>query len=167
MALREPTLARAARLRMTRYPTRPALAAAVAVLLLAGCGSGSSDVGSTTTAALRARVVPATVVQPARCFLTVFLSDDATPTQVRHVKLLLVSNKLVAEVAFVSKDLALRRFKLKNPDLAANVILNLFPRSYEAVLRTRGAMFSIIPEFAHGVAGIANVRPSKACGAQS
>ena len=149
---------------MTPFPTRLALVAAAAALLLAGCGGGASSADpEQTTAAYRAQVVQARLDQPAGCFVTVFLSDIATPAQKRRVERLLVTNRGVIRVAFVSKTLALRRFLRLHPEIAASSVAGRFPDSYEAVPRTRGAVFSIITVFAAGVDGITNARPSVSC----
>jgi hypothetical protein len=149
---------------MTPFPTRLAPVAAAAAVLLAGCGGdSSSEAVTTTTAAYRAQIVKARLVQPPGCFVTVFLADTATAAQKRRVERLLVTNPLVVRVAFVSKSLALRRFARLHPEIASNILGNLFPDFYEAVPRTRGSVFSIISSFAAGVDGITNAKASVAC----
>jgi hypothetical protein len=153
---------------MTINGTRLGLVAALAGLLLAGCGGGTSsatDDGTTTTAS-RARLVPATLAGPQGCFLTVFLSEGVSPAQRREVEALLLGSRRVREVSFVSKELALRRFARQQPDVAKNMHVNPFPDRYEVVPGTRIDVFAIITQFASGVDGITNVRASAACGAQ-
>jgi FtsX extracellular domain len=163
MGGRGPQLARAADLRMTRNPTRLALVAAAAALLVSGCGSSSSSEGTTSTVGPQAKLVPATLVQPEGCFLTVFLSESVTPAQTAHVQLLLLSNPRIVEVSFVSKQLALKRLAATQPDIAANMHVNPFPDQFEVVPRLRVDVFAIITDFAAGVDGVTNVRASPAC----
>jgi hypothetical protein len=149
---------------MTLLPTRLAPVAAAAGLLLAGCGGAdSSTAEETTTSAYRAAIVQPKLNQPPGCFVVVFLSETATPAQKRRVETLLVTNPGVVKVAFVSKRLALRRFVRLHPEIAASVLAGRFPDSYEAVPRTRGAVFSLISIFANGVDGILNAKASVAC----
>jgi cell division protein FtsX len=146
---------------MTHNPTRLGLVAAVFTLLLAGCGGGDS--GETTTSATpRAKLVAARVAKPKGCFLTVFLSESHTGAQKDQVELLLLTNRGVREVAFVSKELALKRFTLEQPDVT--IFVNPFSDSFEVVPATRGSVFSIITDFAAGVDGVTNVKASPACG---
>jgi cell division protein FtsX len=140
--------------------------------LLAGCGGGGSASSGTTSTATEvdpphARLAKATLKQPAGCFLTVFLSESHTTQQQRHVELLLLGNKLIREISFVSKDLALRRLARTQPQIAKGMHVNPFPDSYEVLPGSRNAVFSIMTDFAAGVDGVTNVKPSRGCGAAS
>ena len=150
-------------LRMTHNSTRLVLVAAIAALLAAGCGGGSATDGTTSTAGPRAVLVPGKLAQPKVCFLTVYLSDNVTPAQTRHIRFLLLSNPRIVEISFVSKKLALRRLAQTEPELVASMEVNLFPDRFEVVPRTRGSVFAIISVFAAGVDGVTNARPSKTC----
>jgi hypothetical protein len=155
---------------MRRNGTRLGSVAAAFALLLTGCGGGGETAAPATTSTAddtpRARVVRAKLVPPSGCFLTVFLSESHTTTQQRHVELLLIGNRLVREVAFVSKDLALRRLARTQPKIAKGMHVNPFPDSYEVLPGSRNAIFSIITDFAAGVDGVTNVKASRACGTQ-
>ena len=158
--------ARRAYLRMAESGTRLALVAAVTGLLLAGCGgseSGSSD-GTTTEAETPTRIVKAGLKRPRGCYLTVFLAVDATARQQKRVQTLLVNGGHVASIAFVSKELALKRFAQTKPEIARRMHTNLFPDSFEVVPRTRLDVYPIITVFAAGVPGVVNVRASVPCG---
>ena len=149
---------------MTQNPTRLALVAAAAALLLAGCGGGGkASSGTTTSETQQARLVEATLAQPDGCFLTVFLSEGVTPAQRRDVETLLLTNRRIREVAFVSKALALRRLARTQPDVARNMHVNPFPDQFEIVPRTRTDIFAIVTQFAAGVDGVTNVRGSRGC----
>ena len=149
---------------MTHNPTRLALVAAAAALLCPGCGGESSSADATTsTAGPRARIVQAKLAQPAGCFVTVFLSESVTPTQKRHVELLLLSNRRIVEISFVSKKLALRRFARTKPKIAANMHVNPFSDRFEVVPGTRVDVFAIMTDFAAGVDGVTNVRAGALC----
>jgi cell division protein FtsX len=146
--------------------TRLGLVAAVTGLLLAGCGgSGNGSSGATTTeSTANARVVKAGLKPPAGCYLTVFLSDDATAGQRNGVQRLMVTSKRVASVSYVSKELAMKRFAKRKPEIARRMHTNLFPNSFEVVPRSRLDVYPIILDFAAGVPGVENVRASTPCG---
>ena len=74
--------------------------------------------GTTTTAPPAAQVVKAGSKPPRGCFLTVFLAYDATPRQTRSVQTLMVRAGAWRRCAFVSKELALKRFAQTNPTMA-------------------------------------------------
>ena len=141
------------------------MVAAFAALLLAGCGGGSASTGTTTTTfeVPRARLVPARLAQPNGCYLTVFLSESVTPVQKRTVERLLLSNRRVREVAFVSKRLALKRLAQTQPDVVRGMHVNPFPDSFEVVPGTRADVFAIVTQFAVGVDGVTNVRADSSC----
>src|SRR4051794_26089054 len=110
-------------LRMRQSGTRLVPVAAVAALLLAGCGGGSSA-GETTSSTdtdetPQARVVEASLTGPDGCYVTVFLSESHTQQQQRQVRSLLLGNKLLRTVAYVPKELALRRLARTQPKIAA------------------------------------------------
>ena len=149
---------------MTRNPTRLAPVAAVLSLLLAGCGGGGESAQTTTSTGPAAKLVAAQVAQPTGCFVTVFLSESHTGAQKDKVQLLLLTSRGVLEVAYVSKELALERFAQEQPDVARNMHVNPFPDSFEAVPATRGTVFALVTNFAAGVDGVTNVKPSRACG---
>jgi hypothetical protein len=145
--------------------TRLALVAAVSGLLLAGCGgSGSGSSGGTTTEPAGARIVKPGLKPPRGCYLTVFLAEEATRRQQKHVQDLMVGSGRVATVAFVSDELALKRFAVKNPVMARRMHKNPFPDSFEVVPRTKLDVYAIITTFAAGVPGVVNVRASEPCG---
>ena len=76
---------------------------------------------------------------------------------------LMVTSKRVVEVAFVSKELALKRFAQTQPEIARRAcITNLFPDSFEVVPRSRRRRLPIILDFANGVDG-RRERPRAAC----
>jgi len=149
---------------MAEKRTRLALVAAAAGLLLAGCGGSGGSSDATTTEPPAARVVKAGLKQPRGCFLTVFLADDSTAKQQQRVQVLMVRSGRVATIAFVSKDLALKRFARKNPVMARRMHTNLFPDAFEVVPRTKLDVYAIITTFANGVPGVVNVRASEPCG---
>jgi hypothetical protein len=146
--------------------TRLGLVAAVTGLLLAGCGgSGSGSAEATTTeSSASARVVKAGLRPPGGCYLTVFLSEDATPKQRNGVQRLMVTSRRVETVSYVSKELALDRFAKRKPEIARRMTQNLFPNSFEVVPRSRLDVYPIILDFAAGVPGVVNVRASTPCG---
>jgi hypothetical protein len=145
--------------------TRLALVAAVTGLLLAGCGgSGNGSSSDTSTEPAGARVVKAGLKPPRGCYLTVFLAEEATRRQTARVQALMAGSGRVATVAFVSDELALKRFALKNPVLARRMHKNPFPDSFEVVPRTKLDVYAIITTFAAGVPGVVNVRASQPCG---
>jgi len=141
------------------------MVAAVAALLLLGCGCGgsASTTEETTTEETHAKVVEARLEQPTICFLTVFLSESVTPAQKSHVEELLLANPRIREIAFVPKALALRRLAEKQPDVAKGMHVNPFPDQFEIVPGTRSDLFAIVTDFAAGVDGVTNVRPSSTC----
>jgi hypothetical protein len=152
---------------MRSSPTRLIVLAAVTGALLAGCGGGDStaeaDVTTSTTPASRAKLVKAGMAPPRGCYVTVFLSDSATAAEREHVRVRLLSNPRVLEVAFVPKKLSLRRFARENPLFAAGMRLNLFPDKFEARLASRLSAFTVVTDFAAGVEGILNAKASAAC----
>ena len=150
---------------MTDHPTRAAVVAASAALLLAGCGGGSSaSTEPTTTAAPpSAKLVPARLAQPKDCYLTVFLEDGVTPARKQSVELLLLSSRRVRQIAFVSKELSLKRLAQTQPDVVKGMHVNPYPDEYEVVPRKRADIFAIVEQFAAGVDGVSNLRVNPSC----
>jgi len=146
--------------------TRLGLVAAVTGLLLAGCGGSGNDSADATTTepSAKASVLKAGLKQPRGCFLAVYLAHDVTPGQQQGVQTLMVTSKRVATVAFVSKELAFKRFAKRKPEIARRMHTNLFPDSFEVVPRSRLDVYPIILDFAAGVPGVVNVRASTPCG---
>jgi FtsX extracellular domain len=151
---------------MAENGTRLALVAAVSGLLLTGCGGsgGDSSGGTTTEPTTAARVVKAGLNPPRGCFLTVYLAFDATAKQTQAVRGLMVTSGRVATIAFVPKELALKRFAQTKPELARRMHTNLFPDAFEVVPRSRIDVYPLILDFAKGVDGVVNVRVSRPCG---
>ena len=69
-----------------------------------------------------------------------------------------------ATIAFVPKELALKRFAQTKPELARRMHTNLFPDAFEVVPRSRIDVYPLILDFAKGVDGVVNVRVSRPCG---
>jgi hypothetical protein len=150
---------------MTHTWTRVAAAAAVAGLLVAGCGgSESAEPEATTTPDQRARLVKAGLKPPSGCYLTVFLSETVTPGEKQGVQSMLLASERVTLVAFVPRELAFRRFKRARPVDARHMTRNPFYDRFEVVPGTKLDVFGIITEFAPGIDGVTNVRPTPPCG---
>jgi hypothetical protein len=151
---------------MANIGTRLVLVAAVTGLLVSGCGgSGSASAEETSTEAGQgARVVTAGLKSPRGCFLTVFMGEDATRPQTRHVQTLMATSSRVSSVSYVSKQLAFKRFAQRKPEIARRMTKNLFPNAFEVVPRSRIDVYPIILDFAAGVPGVVNVRASVPCG---
>ena len=135
---------------------------AVAALVLAACGGGTS--GNSTSTGSTATLVTAGLTPPAGCYLTVFLIETVTRTQTLQVQKQLLANRLITQVSFVPKALELRRFAQTHPLAAQGFAVNPFTDRFEVVPRTHGSMFSIIGGFATHGGPITNVRPNAACG---
>jgi hypothetical protein len=134
-------------------------------LVLAACGGGDRSTGGTTTITPppAAALVAAGLDPPSGCYVIVFLAEDATKNEVASVQKRLLANRAVAEVSFVSKELELRRFKLRNPQAARRMHLNPFSDRFEVVPRTRGGIFAIVGDFATRGGPITNVKPARNC----
>ena len=130
-------------------------------LALAACGGGTP--ATTSTAASTATLVTPGLNPPLGCYVTVFLIETVTNTQVAQVQKLLVSNRLIAQVSFVPKALQLKRFARTNPAAAKGMVVNPFADRFEVVPRTHGSVFAIIGDFATNGGPITNVTPSAAC----
>jgi len=131
-------------------------------LVLPGCGGGGSSSTTETTAA-GPRVVTAGLEPPSGCYVTVFMVEDATKAQIAQVRTVLLANKAISQIAYVSKELQLKRFAKTNPAAAKSLHVNPFADRFEAVPRTQLAVFSIIGEFATRGGPITNVKPSDGC----
>jgi cell division transport system permease protein len=97
--------------------------------------------------------------------LSVYLTDDATPEQMKIVSDLIDQSGLTAERTHVSKDEAARRFRADFADLAAAVEKldrNPFPASFEVRLdpsvREAEAAVATLAATLGGLAGVADVR---------
>ncbi len=130
-------------------------------LVLAGCGGGTS--GNSTTNASTATLVTAGLTPPLGCYVTVFLIETVTRTQTLQVQKLLLANRFVAQVSFVSKALELKRFAQTNPVAAKGMHVNPFADRFEVVPHTHGSVFAIIGDFATRGGPITNVTPSAGC----
>ena len=135
---------------------------AVCSLALTACGGGGTP-AATSTAASTATVVTPGLNPPSGCYVTVFLVETVTKTQIAQVKRLLVSNRLITQVSFVPKELQLRRFTRTNPAAAKGMVVNPFADRFEVVPRTHGSVFAIVGDFATHGGPITNVKPSAAC----
>src|SRR5690242_21481844 len=118
-----------------------ALASCVAVVAVAGCGGGGGGTSAppaTTQASPgpQATLVAAGLEPPGGCYVTVFLVEDATKAQVAQVQRKLLAARGVTEVAFVSKELELRRFAVLNPGAAKGMHVNPFADRFEVVPST-------------------------------
>jgi cell division transport system permease protein len=97
--------------------------------------------------------------------LSVFLSDDATPEQLKGVEDLIDRSGVTAGREYISKDQALQRFKSDFPDLAASAGRegrHPLPASFEVRLRSdqreaAGAVDTLVSAVS-GLAGVADVR---------
>jgi hypothetical protein len=152
-------------LRMRHLLTRLGPAAAVAGLLLSGCGGSesASTEATTTTAVSAAKLVKAGLRPPAGCYLTIYLGETVSVAEKQNVESLMLTSKRVESVSFVSKGLALKRFAQSKPVLARRMRVNLFPDTFEVVPHTRLDVAPIIVDFSAGVAGVTNVRASRPC----
>jgi FtsX extracellular domain len=130
-------------------------------LVLAACGGGGSS--EATTRVSRASLVAAGLQPPRGCYVTVFLAEDVTKADIASVQRRLIGNRLVTQVAFVSKALELRRFVLTNPKAAKAMHVNPFADRFEVVPRTNGGVFAVISDFATRGGPITNAKPSKGC----
>ena len=133
-------------------------------LVLPGCGGGGSSTTAETTAA-GPTIVTAGLDPPTGCYVTVFMVEDATKAQIAQVEKVLLANRAISQIAFVSKELELQRFTKANPAAAKSLHVNPFSDRFEAVPRTQLAVFSIIGEFATRGGPITNVKPSDGCNA--
>ena len=88
--------------------------------------------------------MPAGSQPPKVCYLTVFLADGVTPAQKQSVELLLLSSRRVATIAFVSKELSLKRLAQTQPDVVKGMHVNPFPDEFEVVPGTRADIFAIV-----------------------
>jgi hypothetical protein len=132
-------------------------------LALTACGGGGGPSGASTTTPSTAALVAAGLEPPSGCYVTVFLSEDVTKADIAGVQRRLLLNRVVTEVSFVSKDLELRRFALRNPKAAKGMHVNPFADRFEVVPRTNGAVFTIVGDFATRGGPITNVKPSVGC----
>jgi hypothetical protein len=148
--------------------TRLAPVAAVTGLLLAGCGGSESSEPepepTTTTSGGRAQLVKAGPRSPSGCYLTVYLSETVTPAEKAGVQSMLLGSRRVSQVAFVPRSLAFARFKRERPALAKNMTRNPFYDRFEVVPESKLDVFGIITDFAPGIDGVLNVRPTPPCG---
>ncbi|HZO97444.1 MAG TPA: permease-like cell division protein FtsX [Gaiellaceae bacterium] len=146
----------------------PAVLAAALLPALAGCGGGGGGRGegarATTEPGPRAAVVVAGLEPPAGCYVTVLLVADATRRQVARVERELVETRAIAQVSFVSKGLAFRRFAQTNPHAAKGMHANPFAARFEVVPRTASGAFAIVGRLAVEGGPIASARPSNGCG---
>jgi cell division protein FtsX len=141
--------------------TRVRPVAALAALILAGCGASTTETTDTTP---RATLVQATLREPSGCFVSVYVADEASDRQVARVRRILLGNTRVRTVAFVSKELALRRLAQIEPEFVRDLgNHNPLPARFEVVPLLRADVFGIISVFTQGVPGILNVRASTPC----
>jgi cell division transport system permease protein len=97
--------------------------------------------------------------------LSIYLTDTATPDEVKGIEALAEESGLVADSVLVSKDEALRRFRTDFPDLApaaTGLKSNPLPASLELRLRSDvrevgGAIDGLVEALAH-MPGVADVR---------
>ena len=141
---------------------RRLLPLAVVSLALTACGGGTAGSGTSTEST--ATLVTAGLTPPSGCYLKVFLVDDVTKAQTLHVQRQLLANRLITQVAFVSKVLQLKRFAQKHPLAAQAFAVNPFPDRFEVVPRTHNSMFAIIGSFATQRGPVTNVTANAACG---
>jgi hypothetical protein len=132
-------------------------------LALAGCGGDGGSSGTTTSAPSTAALVVAGLEPLAGCYVTVFLAEDVTKADIASVQKRLLSIRVITQVSFVSKALALRRFALRNPKAAKGMHVNPFADRFEVVPRTNGSVFTIVGDFATRGGPITNVKPSEGC----
>ena len=132
-------------------------------LALPGCGGGGSS-STTETSATGPTIVVAGLDPPTGCYVTVFMVEDATNAQIAQVRNVLLANRAISQIAYVSKALELKRFAKTNPAAAKSLHVNPFADRFEAVPRTQLGVFSIIGEFATRGGPITNVKPSDGCG---
>jgi hypothetical protein len=132
------------------------------VAVLAACGGGGS---SATTTTARAGCGPGRggLEPPSGCYVTVFLAEDVTRADIASVQKRLLATRAVTQVSYVSKELELRRFGLRNPQAAKGMHVNPFADRFEVVPRTRGGVFAIVGDFATRGGPITNVKPNKSC----
>ena len=136
--------------------------------VLAACGGGSGGGATTTNEQVsRATFAVGKLKPPAGCYVTVYMVENATGTQLRSMKRRLVGNRLVATVYYVSKELELRRFKKADPAAARLLAFNPFADRFEVVTHTHGAAFAIIGDLARHPGPITNAVPSKGCAGAS
>jgi len=132
------------------------------VAVLAACGGGGSS-ALTTTARAAAALVVAGLEPPSGCYVTVFLAEDVTRADIASVQKRLLATRAVTQISYVSKELELRRFGLRNPQAAKGMHVNPFADRFEVVPRTRGGVFAIVGDFATRGGPITNVKPNKSC----
>jgi cell division protein FtsX len=137
--------------------TRPGAAVVAAALLCAGCGGRP-----------HAREVDAKLASPRGCVVHVFFAASlmsgrrGTQREVRSVRSLLVASSRVRTFAFVSKRLALRRMRLRHPELFSGLPGNPLPPSYEIVPRSRDDAAGIEDEL-RNARGVEHVSATQAC----
>jgi len=138
---------------------------AAGALSLSACGGGSGPSGTTTSSEPAAALVVAGLEPPSGCYVTVFLAEDVTKAQIARLQKRLLDLRIVTQVSFVSKALALRRFALANPKAAKGMHVNPFADRFEVVPRTTGSVFTIVGDFAARGGPITNAKPSEGCAA--
>jgi FtsX extracellular domain len=132
------------------------------VAVLGACGGGGPS-ATTTTARAAAALVVAGLEPPSGCYVTVFLAEDVTRADIASVQKRLLATRAVTQVSYVSKELELRRFGLRNPQAAKGMQVNPFADRFEVVPRRRGGVFAIVGDFATRGGPITNVKPNKSC----
>jgi hypothetical protein len=141
-----------------------ALASCCAAAAAAGCGGGTGSQPATPSApAAQATLVVAGLEPPGGCYVTVFLVDGATAAQVAEVQQRLLAARGVTEVAFVSRELELRRFKALNPGAAKRMRANRFAGRFEVVPSARAGVRAIVGDVAANRGPVRNVKPSTGC----
>ena len=136
---------------------RRAAAACLLAAVVAGCGAQK-----------RAREVPARLIAPRECHLSVFFATrmvtgrEATRTEIAAVRGKLASSSKIKTFAFVSKRLALRRMAKRRPAFVQGIPSNPLPPAYEVVPRSAEDARTLAAELRRA-RGVEHVSAARSC----
>ena len=136
---------------------RRAAAACLLAAVVAGCGAQK-----------RAREVPARLIAPRECHVSVFFATrmvtgrEATRTEIAAVRGKLASSSKIKTFAFVSKRLALRRMAKRHPAFVQGIPSNPLPPAYEVVPRSVEDARTLAAELRRA-RGVEHVSAARSC----
>ncbi len=136
---------------------RCAAAAFLLAAVVAGCGAQK-----------RAREVPARLIAPRECHVSVFFATrmvtgrEATRAEIAALRGRLSSSSKIETFAFVSKRLALRRMAKRHPAFVHGIPSNPLPAGYEVVPRSAKDARALAAELRRAE-GVEHVSAARSC----
>jgi len=136
---------------------RRAAAACLLAAVVAGCGAQK-----------RAREVPARLIAPRECHVSVYFAArmvtgrEATRTEIAAVRGRLASSRKMKTFAFISKRLALRRMAKRHPAFVQGIPSNPLPPAYEVVPRSAQDAKALAAELRR-TRGVEHVSAARSC----